>query len=214
MVSRFPWLLLSIAGMIALPWIARGRVLGLLAILAAMIAGHCVLFFAYVDLLPSGLWRYHNIHYFKWVLPGAALIGFVFLRALLTDRRRPAGIVLAVVLLISAVRLDPRRTDDMHAAWMVQVPGPRPSIGESYYGHFALADESGPLVMMRDYRAMPDGQGWRLIALSRPFRGQLVAIGPGPWPIGSLPGQIRWRLVIRPGLPCWIAGCGSRLPAS
>ena len=214
MIARFPWLLFGIAGILALPWIMRGRALGLLALLAAMIVGYCVLFFAYVDLLPTGLWHYHNVHYFKWVLPGMALLGFVLLRALMTGPRRAAAIALAMVLLLTVVRLDARRADAVQPAWMVQVPGPPPDLATSYYGHFTLGDDAGALVMMRDYRALPDKQGWRLIALSRPFRGQLAALGPGPWPVGVLPGQIRWRLVIHPRVPCWLGGCGRGLPPS
>lgn len=65
MVERLPWMVPGLAAMLALPWITRGAARASLALLAGCIVVYDLLFFSYADLLPSGLWLYHNVHYFK-----------------------------------------------------------------------------------------------------------------------------------------------------
>lgn len=202
LLQRLPWILPGLAGLLVLPWTGRGvgrRVL--LATLAAMIVAYCALFFAYVDLIPPGLWRYNNVHYFKWTLPGLVLLGGLVLQRLLAGPHRGAGFAVLVAacivaLLIDGLRLPARPVDDAHPAWMVQLRGPVPGWDDSYFGHMSIRDDRGEMLAVRDFRALPDRQGWRLVALRRPFAAHMVISGVGHWPDGPVPqagsGTARW----------------------
>ena len=212
LLERLPWMVPGLAAMLALPWIARGTAGAGLALLAVCIVAYDLLFFSYVDLLPSGLWLYHNVHYFKWTMPGMTLLGFVLLRALATGPRRPAVLALAAVILLSGVRLMPRPAGADAPAWMVQLPAPTPDSAHSYFAHYALHDDLGALRPMIDYRALPDSQGWRVIALRRAFEGPLVGAAGDPWWQALRRPTLRWRIGLSYGLPCWLASCSWHRP--
>lgn len=216
--QRLPWVLPGLAGMLAAPWLTQGRVRQLLLLLSAMIVAYSLLFFSYVDLLPSGLWRYNNIHYFKWMLPGMALFAFLLLRSLVFGRRRVAVLALAAVLVLYVVRWRPHPVAEAEAAWMVQVAGPTPGWDESYFAALTIRDERGLLASIKDFRALPDSQGWRLIALRRPFYGSLLIGGLGRAPDGPVPpvwataGTRRWGRSFGVRLPCWLSRCVTLSP--
>lgn len=213
LVQRLPWILPGLAGMLALPWISRGPARMMLGLLALMIAAYSLLFFSYVDLIPSGLWRYNNVHYFKWTLPGVALFGFLLLRALLVGPRRPALLACLPILFLADLRLQPHRVGDADPAWMIQLHGPVPGWDEAYFTKLTLQDDRGRLQPIKDFRALSDGQGWRLIALRRPFSASLAISGLGHWPDGpvSTTGPsgtaTRWDRSFGLKLPCWMIRC-------
>ncbi len=200
MMAMLVWLIPGVGGLLALPWLVRGLALRLALLLAAMIVCYSALFFSYVDLIPSGLWRYNNVHYFKWALPGMMLFGWLLIRQLAAGPHRSGfrAAVLAslVAVLIADLRLVPLPAKAETPAWMVQIKGPVPGWDESYFGHITLRDSLGELQSIRDFRALPDEQGWRFVALSRPFVGSLHISGVGHWPDGLLdpgiPGELRW----------------------
>ncbi|MCQ8277654.1 hypothetical protein NFI95_04220 [Acetobacteraceae bacterium KSS8] len=209
MLAMLPWLIPSVGGLLAFPWLVRGLAFRLALLLAAMIVCYSALFCSYVDLIPPGLWRYNNIHYFKWALPGMILFGWLLVRQLAAGPGRPGfrGAILASVaaLLIADLRLVPRRAGAAAPAWMVQVQGAVPGWDESYFGHITLRDSRGELLSIRDFRALPDEQGWRFIALRRPFEGPLRISGIGHWPDGAIgPGTA--------GITRWTRVLGFRLP--
>ncbi len=207
-VQRLPWVVPGLGGMLAIPFIARGLPRDLLALMAVMIAAYCLLFFCYVDLLPSGLWRFHNIHYFKWTMPGLVLLGMLLLRTLTFGPRRPALAALAMVLLLIDLRFPPRPAAAAQPAWMIQIPGPIPGFAAAYFGHVTVRDARGPMKRIHDFRALPDKEGWRLIALRRPFAGQVTVGGLGQqWdgPVG--PAARRWTRGPSLYLPCWLHAC-------
>ncbi len=186
-VQRLPWVMPGLAGMLAIPFIAQGAPRGLLGLMAAMIVAYCLLFFCYVDLIPSGLWRYNNIHYFKWTLPG-------------------------LVLALADLRIPPRPAAAGQPAWMIQLPGPVPGFDEAYFASFTLHDARGAMQPLRDFRAFPDQGGWRLIALHRPFTGAVVISGLGHRPDGLVgPDAHRWSRGLSLRLPCWLHAC-ARVP--
>lgn len=212
-VQRLPWALPGLAGMLALPWIVRGTSRMLLVVLACMITAYSLLFFAYVDLIPSGLWRYNNIHYFKWALPGLALLAFLLLRALAMGPRLPALLACMLTLLLVDLRLSPKLVGDAVPAWLIQQPGPVPGWSEAYFTTMTLRDDRGVLMPIRDFRAIADDQGWRLIALNRPFIGPVIISGLGHWPDGPASSTIsggtalRWGRTFGLRLPCSIVRC-------
>ncbi|WP_213779807.1 hypothetical protein [Caballeronia sp. dw_276] len=75
-VSKYPWILLSILGLLV--FLVRGD--ALLRILALAIVFHFCLYAPYGDLLPNGVWRFKNIHYFKWMFPYLMLFAWLLVR--------------------------------------------------------------------------------------------------------------------------------------
>ncbi len=214
LIEHWPWLIPGIAGMAALPWITQGKTRSILALLSVSIVSYELLFFSYVDLLPSGLWRFHNVHYFKWTIPGLLLLAFVLVRALAQGKRHPAAIALVLVVLLTGLRLIPNRVGYESPAWMVQLSATPPDMRNSYFAGLLLNDKQGPLRPIIDYRALPDSHGWRIIALRRPFVGRLVGLDHDPWSVALHGPQIRWGMVIRYGFPCWLSACGRLAPTS
>jgi hypothetical protein len=76
LITHYPWLLLSIVGIVVA--IVRGD--KMLRVLAFAILLHFALYAPYGDLLPEGMWRFHNVHYFKWAVPYLALLAWLALR--------------------------------------------------------------------------------------------------------------------------------------
>ena len=77
LLARHPWIALTVIG---LPFaLAAGAAMRLMLL---AILGQLAMYVAYVDLLPTGLWRYGNIHYWKWMLPGLGLAAWVGMRGL------------------------------------------------------------------------------------------------------------------------------------
>ena len=66
-----------------------------------------ILYVLYVYLLPTGFWRYHNVHYWTFTFPGFALLGFQLLHDLGGPSRIAAVGALIVVLALLCIRLDP-----------------------------------------------------------------------------------------------------------
>ena len=68
-LERWPWVFVAAIG-IVLTWLNRERAL---AALGVSIVAQWLAYACYADLLPHGIWRYRNIHYFVWACPYLAL---------------------------------------------------------------------------------------------------------------------------------------------
>ena len=95
LTAVFFWILPGLAGMAAALVAARaaGRVLHLMIVVAVI--GDLLLFLIYRDLHPTGLWRFGNYHYFKWMLPLFALYALRFGAMALGDGRSRAAMAAA-----------------------------------------------------------------------------------------------------------------------
>ena len=176
-----------------------------LTLLALTAIPTVVLFLSYVDLLPTGLWRYQNIHYFKWTLPGFALFAYVALRELaIGDRRGRAAGCFAAALVPLSLHLTPVRATAAQPARMVQLPGEITGFDQSYFSQMTIRDRHGIGRNIIDFRLMPDDQGLRLLALGLPFPdGPTILSGdPRRHPGGAAP--VRWRSRLALGWPCWL----------
>ncbi|MBV9653113.1 MAG: hypothetical protein JOZ42_00980 [Acetobacteraceae bacterium] len=204
LLKRMPWIALAFAGL--MPALLRGR---LSALLAIMLILHAVLYLSYVDMLPTGLWRYNNVHYWSWAFPAYGLLAAALLRDLVRPvtaaRRIVAGASLAVTVLLGCVHLDPVPADEGAPAKMLTFSGGDPGFEQTYFAPLALRDASGELDNIRDMRAFPVPFGMRLIALRRDVRGETnwVADHAPPGPIAQVPGH-RWAVGVRLGRPCWV----------
>jgi hypothetical protein len=75
-VDVMPWMALAIVGSIGFLIIGKG-VLRIAVIVSSL---YFALFVPYGDLLPNGMWRYLNFHYFAWTVPYFLLASFAFLK--------------------------------------------------------------------------------------------------------------------------------------
>ncbi len=100
----FPWLLPGIGGMVlALLPRRAGHAAAPAILAAATVALHWMLYLSYRDLQPTGLWRFDNLHYFKWTFPLLVLWAAQMLAALWSpgSRRRAACVLAGCSLLVS-----------------------------------------------------------------------------------------------------------------
>lgn len=205
LLERLPWMALGFAGMALLPGLPSRTARRGMTMLAVTMLSYMAMFFSYVDLLPSGLWYYDNVHYFMWLLPGFVLFALLLLRALWFGPRKAALLAMAGFLVLSAIRVVPVRVAGGEAARMVQYPMPAPADWQlSYFGHERLTDRNGVFDNVSSMRTIPDDQGLRVISLAAPFVGILawqdtagLILPPGATPV-------RWGATIGFGLPCWL----------
>ena len=220
LLERAPWLLLGGAGLIASAFAMPPRQRPIVLTGAVVGIAHVVLLLAYVDLLPTGLWRYNNIHYFKWVLP---LFGLFAVRFVLLAWRRPVLLAAVLpVLLALTIRPEPVRVAADAPARMVIFPAPVGAVGPStYFATAWVTDTSGEQRNSFDYHQILVAGRVRAVALRRPFVGNERWIGDdhvraqlegrdtgayaplyltGPWPKTPL---ARYGMRVTVGLPRW-----------
>ncbi|MFT8953767.1 MAG: hypothetical protein ABF979_16050 [Gluconobacter sp.] len=212
LLERMHWLFFGITGIAMLPWVVRSRNDLPYVLLAVLCISYSLLFFSYIDLIPGGLWRYNNVHYFKWLFPAMGFLAWHGLRILFSSRWRMAVAVMGSVFLVSCLRILPVQVPNGAShAWMLTLHEPPPAWPDSYFRDFTIKDQDGHLVNIRDFRSLPDSQGERWIALARPFDGEvhnLTITNPSHIPFVS------WdmKLVLRPD-PCWLRPYACRYKA-
>ncbi|MCR0985649.1 hypothetical protein [Roseomonas populi] len=195
LISRHPWIGLAL---VLLPFaVRRGPAVAVLAVAAVV---HVAFYIAYVDLLPTGLWLFHNVHYFKWVGPAFALLAWLGLvQAAARQRGWPVpAAVSAAILLLLCVRIVPVPAGNADRWRAVQMPGPTPGFDQSYFkGDAVLRDAAGEMRNIPDMRLYPVPQGMRAFGLRRDFVPPVEALPEGARPIVS-------RAVL--AWPCWLPG--------
>lgn len=212
LLERLPWILPGLAAIPVLPWIATGRARGLLVLLAMLVVPYTLLFFSYSDLVPFGLWRFHNVHYLKWTFPGLLLLGLVLARALLAGPRRAPLAALAALTLLSCVRLVPRPMRPGNGIWMVGRPAPVPGWSALRPDLMAVRDRAGLQRNLHDVRILEDGAGWRIIAMAGALHGPVRPVS-GDGVAG--PAWVRppeWTMRFHLGAPAWLGNWEPVLP--
>ena len=69
MSQTFPWIVPGVAGMIACLVSSRGPARLRHGVVTGAVLLHCLLYLAYRDMHPPGLFQFGNYHYFKWCIP-------------------------------------------------------------------------------------------------------------------------------------------------
>ncbi|HTJ64406.1 MAG TPA: hypothetical protein VL899_11400 [Alphaproteobacteria bacterium] len=210
LLAQMPWLIFGIAGLVLA--FVRG---GAIALLSACLIIYCSLYLCYMDLLPTGLWRYFNIHYFMWTFPAFGLLGWLLIKALFAGQRLACA-ALAVTLLLSCVRVTPRLAGPREMANAIDLPGPTTTEANTTMSEgLAIVDDKGPVANISNMRAfpMPLGQGVRFIGLRRNFAGAVTWLpGQGlPMSLDPAP-QVRWAEHIGFGYPCWLPPLACKHP--
>jgi hypothetical protein len=226
----FPWVVPGVAGMAAC-LVAPGRsrrAMHLVVIAAAAL--ECAFLLAYRDLHPTGLWRYNNYHYFKWLLPVFALYALLLLQALSDRHRRIPAFAAAVAAMVG---LFCWRPEPKPARLEAEVTGPHRLVLQSGARRLSdayLVGATGPWldIVMSGYRATgPD----RVYHSDSDFKSYAVPGGFLFIPLRSLPAGlaitfpetvdldasvtpigVRQHVAFR--LPCWWGPCqaAARLP--
>ncbi|MCX5539975.1 hypothetical protein M3A49_10770 [Paraburkholderia sp. CNPSo 3076] len=195
LVTHYPWLLLSIVGVVIA--IARGD--QLLRVVALAILLHFALYAPYGDLLPEGMWRYHNIHYFKWAIPYLALLAWLALRwvwggseSRLQSRVLRASCAAILVLLVLCLQFKISDIDSIQQAhstsqdgnpvievvWsahkspadFIDFHGLTGQFTDVYFGQHRVWVDGHELGRIRDFRMIPAPWGVRLL-FNRPVTG-------------------------------------------
>lgn len=173
------WIALGLAGLApALVRGPKGRMLG------AVLAVHGLLYVSYVDLLPTGLWRFLNVHYFAWAVPGYALLAALLVRDLARPgrARRIAVLSLAGTGVLLCLRCVPQAVAAQDPAKALDFAGPTPSFVETYLTKpLAIRDARGVLLNLADMRVILYPGGVRVVGLRRDL------VGPVEWLPGKAP---------------------------
>jgi len=226
-----PWVPFGLCGIVHAALVRRDRMVAAMTALALL--AYCTMALCYMDLVPSGLWRFGNVHYFKWVLPAIGLFGWIALR----DARRRPRLTLALVaamLALTSLRIAPVRASVDEPARLVVFAGPMAAYADIYNAHSTLSDRAGVLRNSFDFHLVPmaDPAGRVVgVAQRRDFAGDERWMNPGDlalWPHlttthytdTALPGRFpvmaiaRYRPAVGFGLPCWLPpyACPTHLP--
>lgn len=224
MLRGMPWLALGLAG--ALVALLRGprAIRGYVAMLLAAVTAYVVILTAYVDLVPPGLWKFGNIHYFKWIFPLFGLLAWRFLR----DARacpRTSLAVLAAIVAVTGLRFDAVPAAAGEPARRADFRAPPGDWNRVYFAQSVVTDGHRLRRTFLGYRQVPDGTIVRAIALRRDFAEPIAWYGDGlpqrtgvprdgaatllrgAWPAAPLR---RWRAVLGWGAPCWLWRCADR----
>ncbi|MBN2970486.1 hypothetical protein JW805_00460 [Roseomonas aeriglobus] len=180
--ERMPWILVGGAGLIVAAidgTAAERRAIGLLLLMTLPVGG---VMLTYADLQPPGLWRFGNIHYFKWSLPLFGL-GVVLALRQAWAPGRPRWRVVAMTLaclLPMGLRVVPQPVSAATPARMLTFAGDTGRAwDEAYFAPVVLDDAGGAMANINDFHQVPDATGQRMIAVSRLFRGAARRNDPG-----------------------------------
>ncbi len=225
LAAAFPWVVSGVAGALTCLVLPRRTGRALHVVLIATAAGTLTLFLSYRDLHPAGLWRFQTLHYFKWLIPLAALYSFILIRRLWLGPRRT---VLALTALAAAVGLfnwrPVLRPVSAGAPALVKarqdltLPDGLPRLDDAilvaaetdwasiYETSFAGWAGNRQYVLNSDFKAYPRPGGFLLVPL-RAINGPItfhfstgVRLDPDVAPI-----TVRQQMLFQP--PCWLAGC-------
>lgn len=194
LVEHYPWLLISLAGMVWIlfkgDWFLRTMVI----VTGALF----VLYMPYGDLLPNGLWRYLNIHYFKWTFPFLGLFAWLLVSDVVSGWRKGSGWVMPLTVLVvlsgllltlqlsvrfTAVESDSDADQPIRFTLpngqidLIDIRGIDGGFNEIYFGQHRLWIDGHELRKVRDYRLLPVGSEVRVLFI-RPVSGKIIEMMP------------------------------------
>jgi hypothetical protein len=203
LIRRCPWMILGLAGLATTIRRPVPRMLSL------TLLAHAFLYLSYVDLSPTGFWRFFNVHYWTCAIPGFAILGVILCRDLVkSESRIYAAAALCAVIAIVGIRIEPKRTATepltADAVDFSKAPGAE-DFNYISSGNWQITDATGVLHNnTHQIRALPYGNGGvRIIAVTRSFVPPVRVQGTGfddLQPSDYLKATIRWKV---PFLP-WI----------
>ncbi|ART47157.1 hypothetical protein CBP33_02640 [Acidovorax carolinensis] len=201
-------------------------------LILALIATQWLIYSSFADLLPTGVWSYHNIHYFKWIFPYAGLLIAVWIKATPLGVAQRAGarywwisLTIGTLLLATQLKLDETAKNEVEATLLQDAHGQFLRIRSStphtidkmsvpqlsgdfqaiYFSTNAKVDAGGKeLKFVRDYRFLPSEKGVDLVFI-RPVRTDVINIHAGDMklaPTSATPHWFTYRFTM--GMPAWL----------
>jgi len=220
MVTHLPWLIPGVAGLLLALVPMQGKINRPAWLAAATVVLHWAAYLAYRDMHSYGLWRFTNIHYFKWTFPFLLLWMAQFARALISSRDRAHACVgLALALLLFTWRpilrkpeeialgvqngaISLRRAPRIDEALLLPVAGDSPQLWTNiYFAQTHLDVAARDYITKRDTKLLPVPGGALLIALRRLPDGPAVLSLPPDIAITASKPAILFRQAIIFGLP-------------
>lgn len=224
LAAVFPWMVPGIAGMAVCLTVAPGQAGRPAHCLAAGAAlAYLAVYLCYRDLHPTGLWRFNNYHYFKWLMPVFGLYAALLLAALLGSARRVrvalmAGVTAALLLCwrvelvarpeeAGAVILDentvrvPGFSGRVDSVILAGASGPMEAI---YFGKHTLSVAGHEFEHLKDFKVFVRPGGLMLMPL-RPMPAGEASIRFGPnvrLNMSIEPVQKSQQAILSP--PCWL----------
>jgi len=101
LARAFWWTVPGIVGGAACLAVTRGRALARHGAVLGAVALHLAVYLAYRDLHPQGLIRFHNYHYFRWVMPVLGLYAAGLVLVPWRQRRRRVGWGVAALAMLA-----------------------------------------------------------------------------------------------------------------
>ncbi|MDD2768528.1 MAG: hypothetical protein PHT19_07320 [Methylococcus sp.] len=194
LTQHYPWLFLSLAGLV---WVLfRGDFLLRVLVIATSLL--FVVYMPYGDLLPNGIWRFLNIHYFKWTFPFLALFAWLVVNEVLSGWRRREGWGLPALLLIVIPMLLLTLHFEINIKYLpltggagsgihielpsnevdfIDIKGLNGGFTEVYFGGHRLLLDGHEMKRVRDYRVLLLGSKVRLLFI-RPTSGRSIEFMP------------------------------------
>jgi len=190
LVQHYPWLFIGLAGWL---WVLLTGCF-LLRTLALSITLLFTLYLPYGDLLPNGLWRYLNVHYFKWTFAFFALFAYLLLSQIFQTWRAKKAWLLPTILLLLVptfllsvhlrLQTEPMQwkispagvvhfTLPSHSIDFIEMQGLRGEFAHIYFGNHSLTLDGKILKPYKDFRLLDLGAGLRLLFI-RPIEGKQI----------------------------------------
>ena len=212
---KLKWLALVVPAMI------YGLLCGntLSRVIIAITSVQVLIYFSYADFLPTGIWRYHNIHYFKWLLPYAGLIIALWIKSFPFTFRSSKkriywllSLFLGVFLLSIQLKLVQIPSGELDSSILKDTKGQYLQIKSSasknvdkifipqlsgeyqsiYFPNSVVVEVDGvDLKYVRDYRFLPSARGVDLIFI-RPIKVSTIKIYPGDMKLNQVAEIPEW----------------------
>jgi hypothetical protein len=195
LVYNYPWMLLSFAGCAYA--LVRGDLILRSVVLSLAIAFSVYL--PYADLLPNSIWRYLNIHYFKWTFPYFGLVALIAVQeSLRLFNEARFGALKAIGFIGWPLLLLPIGYDLDHSRVLVErgessnaliirlpdkpidfidISGISGSFPDTYLGTHQLEIDGRILQPVSEFRLLPGENGLRVL-FTRPVTGNSVTLHP------------------------------------
>lgn len=224
LIVAFPWIASGLCGLAAAVLLGRRR-LAHLAVLGS-VGTYLLIYLAYRDLNPPGLWRYGNVHYFKWLLPVLGLYTLVLAGLLVRRPLATAWLTLGVaaallpwrVRLVDIAPLPTQRPDPHTLVFNADLRSVADSLtvpadgawGSIYFG--GVRDTpTGRLAQTTGFRLVPRDGGFTLMPMRPAGRGRMTLYVPSDVRLDDGP-AFAARQHISWGLPCWLIATGACTP--
>lgn len=198
LLIRYPWMLLSLFG-IAIALLSGPM---LIRVIAISIVLQFAIYLPYGDFLPNSIFRFLNIHYFKWTFPYLGMFAIYYFIKLYKNRQRKTWFRFTIaasiisLLFVLSVRLNINSYNQNDSDFVldieknavvvnvnnnrseldfIDIHGISGGFTELYFGQHTVHVDGQPLKWVKDYRFLPMTSGLRVMFI-RPLSADRITI--------------------------------------